>query len=88
MANMKKPATPKKPAVKRPSAKPVPMPKKTLTGPNAIKEIQRQVSPKGVKKAESETILVAEQLNDGSGAIASARSRADTSMMLATRGFG
>jgi hypothetical protein len=52
MANMKKPATPKKPAVKRPSAKPVPMPKKTLTGPNAIKEIQRQVSPKGVKKAE------------------------------------
>jgi hypothetical protein len=53
MANMKKPATPKKPAVKRPSAKPVPMPKKNLTGPNAIKEYQRQVSKSGVKKTES-----------------------------------
>jgi hypothetical protein len=42
MAAMKK-ATPAKP-------KPKPTPK--LTGPNAIKEIQRQVSPKGVKKAE------------------------------------
>ncbi len=52
MANMKKPATPKKPAVKRPSAKPAPLPKKNLTGPNAIKEYQRQVSPKGVKKTE------------------------------------
>jgi hypothetical protein len=39
-------------------------------------------------RAESETILVAAQLNDGSGAIASARSRAATSMKLATRGFG
>jgi hypothetical protein len=53
MADMKKPATPKKPAVKRPSAKPVPMPKKNLTGPAAVKEYQRQVSPSGVKKTES-----------------------------------
>jgi hypothetical protein len=68
MADMKKPGA-KKPAVKRPNSKPVPMPvapkkpsrngstpvpmpKKTLRGPAAIKEIQRQVSPKGVKKAE------------------------------------
>ena len=51
MADMKKPGA-KKPAVKRPSAKPAPLPKKNLTGPNAIKEYQRQVSPKGVKKAE------------------------------------
>ena len=42
MAAMKK-ATPAKP-------KPKPTPK--VTGPAAIKEIQRQVSPKGVKKAE------------------------------------
>ena len=41
MATMKKP-TP---------AKPKPTPK--LTGPAAIKEIQRQVSPSGVKKTES-----------------------------------
>lgn len=38
-------------------AKPKVMPsgpkKKTLRGPAAIKEIQRQVSPKGVKKTES-----------------------------------
>ncbi len=53
MADMKKPAAPKKPAVKRPNSKPVPMPKKNLTGPAAIKEIQRQVSPSGVKKTES-----------------------------------
>jgi hypothetical protein len=39
-------------------------------------------------RAVSETILVAEQLKDGSGAIASARSRAATSMKFATRGFG
>ena len=68
MADKKNPM-PKKPAVKRPNSKPVPMPvapkkpsrngstpvpmpKKTLRGPAAIKEIQRQVSPKGVKKAE------------------------------------
>jgi hypothetical protein len=66
----KKNLMPKKPAVKRPSAKPAPlgvapraprrgtatpapMPKKTLRGPDAIKEYQRQVSPKGVKKTES-----------------------------------
>ena len=47
------PAVPQKPAVKRPNAKPVPMPKKTLRGPDAIKEYQRQVSPKGIKKTES-----------------------------------
>ena len=69
MADMKKPS-PKKPAVKRPGAKPVPMPvapkrpsrngstpvpmpKKTLRGPDAIKEYQRQISPKGIKKTES-----------------------------------
>ena len=48
MPNMKKPM-PKvvgsKPSVKKP------MPKK-LTGPDAIKEIQRRTSPAGVKKAE------------------------------------
>ncbi len=66
----KKNLMPKKPAVKRPGAKPVPMPvapkaprrgtatpvpmpKKTLRGPDAIKEYQRQVSPKGIKKTES-----------------------------------
>jgi hypothetical protein len=54
MADMKKPAVPKKPAVKRPSAKPAPLPKKPLRGPAAIKELQRQVSPKGVKKSESD----------------------------------
>ena len=42
MASMKK-ATPVKP-------KPKPTPK--VTGPAAVKEYQRQVSPKGVKKAE------------------------------------
>jgi hypothetical protein len=52
MADMKKP-TPKKPAVKRPAIKPAPLPKKPLRGPDAIKEYQRQVSPKGVKKTES-----------------------------------
>jgi hypothetical protein len=40
MAMMKKPMA-KKPAVK-----------KTLTGPAAVAELQRQVSPKGVKKSE------------------------------------
>jgi hypothetical protein len=34
-------------------AKPAPLPKKPLRGPDAIKEYQRQVSPKGVKKTES-----------------------------------
>ena len=43
MATMKK-ATPVKP-------KPKPTPK--LTGPAAVKEYQRQVSPSGVKKTES-----------------------------------
>ena len=69
MADMKKPS-PKKPTIKRPSAKPVPllpapkkpsrngatpvpMPKKTLRGPDAIREYQRQISPKGIKKTES-----------------------------------
>lgn len=57
---VKKPVAPRTPskAVKtpmpkvgsKPSAK-KPMPK--LTGPDAIKEYQRQVSPKGVKKTES-----------------------------------
>ena len=37
----------------RKPATPVPMPRKTLRGPDAIKEIQRQVSPKGIKKTES-----------------------------------
>jgi hypothetical protein len=45
MAAMKK-ATPAKP-------KPKTTPKPKLTGPAAVKEYQRQVSPKGVKKAES-----------------------------------
>ena len=69
MADMKKPSPKKpavkrsgaKPAPmpvapKRPSrngSTPVPMPKKTLRGPDAIKEYQRQVSPKGIKKTES-----------------------------------
>jgi hypothetical protein len=52
MANMKKPA-PKKPMAPRtPSTgvkKPMPKP---LTGPAAVAELQRQVSPKGVKKSE------------------------------------
>jgi hypothetical protein len=59
MADKKNPM-PKKPAVKRPNSKPVPMPTKPkpkptpkVTGPAAIKEIQRQVSPSGVKKTES-----------------------------------
>ena len=54
----RKPATPAAKSVKTPmpktTAKPSarkPMPK--LTGPDAIKEYQRQVSPKGVKKTES-----------------------------------
>ena len=53
MADMKKPATPKKPAVKRPAIKPAPLPKKPLRGPDAIREYQRQISPKGIKKTES-----------------------------------
>ena len=69
MADMKKPSPKKpavkrsgaKPAPmpvapKRPSrngSTPVPMPKKTLRGPDAIKEYQRQISPKGIKKTES-----------------------------------
>ena len=65
MADMKKPGA-KKPMAPRTPSKNVktPMPKTTakpsakkpmpkLTGPNAIKEYQRQVSPKGVKKAEA-----------------------------------
>ena len=67
MATAKKP-TPRKPTVSRTPSKGVmkPMPKvqgakpgvkkpmaKTLTGPAAIAELQRQVSPKGVKKAEA-----------------------------------
>ena len=53
MPNMKKPM-PKKPAIKRTDVKPAPLPKKpkSLTGPDAIKEIQRRTSPAGVKKAE------------------------------------
>jgi hypothetical protein len=66
MPNMKKPA-PKMPTVSRAPSKGVkkPMPKmegakfgtkkpmpKKLTGPDAIKEIQRRTSPAGVKKAE------------------------------------
>ena len=56
MAQMKKLAV-KKPAVRRAPSTGVktPMPKvipKPLTGPAAIKEIQRQVSPAGVKQAE------------------------------------
>lgn len=37
----------------RKPATPAAAPKKPLRGPDAIKEIQRQVSPKGVKKTES-----------------------------------
>ena len=52
MAQMKKPA-PKKPmAPRKPTTgvkKPMPKP---LTGPAAVRELQRQVSPAGVKKAE------------------------------------
>jgi hypothetical protein len=50
MANMKKPAP------KKPTAKPVAPSKKKLmplTGPAAIKAIQDRTSPSGVKKAES-----------------------------------
>ena len=52
MPNMKKPA-PKMPAAPRKPSTGVkkPMPR-TLTGPDAIKEIQRRTSPAGVKKAE------------------------------------
>jgi hypothetical protein len=65
MADMKKPGAKKPMAPRTPSKNvKVPMPKTTakpstkkpmpkLTGPNAIKEYQRQVSPKGVKKAEA-----------------------------------
>jgi len=53
MAQMKKPA-PKKPVAPRtPSTgvkKPMPKP---LTGPAAVRELQRQVSPAGVKKSEA-----------------------------------
>jgi hypothetical protein len=61
---MKKPA-PKPAATKRSAAKPAPLAKAPkaprrgtatpapLKGPAAIAELQRQVSPKGVKKAES-----------------------------------
>jgi hypothetical protein len=58
MPNMKKVMV-KKPAVRRAPSTGVktPMPKvtpkpATLTGPAAVKEIQRQVSPAGVKQAE------------------------------------
>lgn len=37
----------------RKPAAPTAAPRKPLTGPSAVKEIQRQVSPKGVKKTES-----------------------------------
>jgi hypothetical protein len=37
----------------RKPATPAAAPKKPLRGPDAIKELQRQVSPKGVKKTES-----------------------------------
>jgi len=53
MAQMKKPA-PKKPmAPRKPTTgvkKPMPKP---LTGPAAVRELQRQVSPAGVKKSEA-----------------------------------
>jgi hypothetical protein len=64
MADMKKPGA-KKPVAPRTPSKAVktPMPKTTakpsarkpmpLTGPDAIKEYQRQISPKGIKKTES-----------------------------------
>ena len=53
MAQMKKPA-PKKPMAPRTPSTGVkkPMPK-TLTGPAAVRELQRQVSPAGVKKSEA-----------------------------------
>jgi hypothetical protein len=37
----------------RKPVKPAPLPQKPLRGPAAIKELQRQVSPSGVKKTES-----------------------------------
>jgi len=40
-------------AIKRMNTKPVSKPTPKVTGPAAVKEIQRQVSPKGVKKTES-----------------------------------
>ena len=40
-------------APRRGTATPVPLPKITLRGPAAIAELQRQVSPKGIKKTES-----------------------------------
>jgi len=65
MANMKKPGV-KKPVAPRTPSKAVktPMPKTTakpsakkpmpkLTGPDAVREYQRQISPKGIKKTES-----------------------------------
>ena len=45
----------KKPAAKKPTAKPVAPSKKKLmplTGPAAVEALQRRVSPAGVKKAE------------------------------------
>ena len=38
---------------KKAAAKPTPKPTPKVTGPAAVKEIQRQVSPSGVKKTES-----------------------------------
>ena len=52
MPQMKKPA-PKMPAAPRKPSTGVKKPmSRTLTGPDAIKEIQRRTSPAGVKKAE------------------------------------
>ena len=64
MADMKKPGAQKPMAPRKPSKTvKTPMPKTTakpsarkplpLKGPAAVKEYQRQVSPKGVKKVES-----------------------------------
>jgi len=54
MANMKKPALPRKPMVARKPVTGVKKPvAKPLTGPAAVEALQRRVSPAGVKKAES-----------------------------------
>jgi hypothetical protein len=50
MPNMKKPG-PKMPAAPRKPSTGVKKPM-SLTGPDAVKEIQRRTSPAGVKKAE------------------------------------
>ena len=51
MAQMKKPAV--KPVAPRTPSKGVKKPMPKLVGPAAVAELQRQVSPRGVKKSEA-----------------------------------